>query len=321
MTTSTSGAWRSEHVDVWAAGAIVWRDDGDVAVVHRPRYDDWSVPQGKLEHGETMPFAAVREVAEESGLDVRLGPMLGDVPYAVPEGRKVVRYWSARVAKDNGFTADPMIGADLTDLFNSLTGYSRQTSYRSILVAPYGVRRGIVRRIEDEIEAHREGKADARVRMKVNSIVDEQVIDALYRASQAGVPVDIVVRGICAIRPGREGLSENIHVRSILGRFLEHSRVFHFGAADDYWIGSADMMHRNLDRRVEVLLRVADEPLAARLGAVLDSCLDPATRCWTLGPDGTLSPSPSPDSGVSPVRDHQAEMMLLRHAVPAAEAE
>jgi len=106
MTTSTSGAWRSEHVDVWAAGAIVWRDDGDVAVVHRPRYDDWSFPKGKLEHGETMPFAAVREVTEESGLDVRLGPMLGDVSYAVPEGRKVVRYWSARVAKDNGFTPD-----------------------------------------------------------------------------------------------------------------------------------------------------------------------------------------------------------------------
>ena len=89
-------------------------------------------------------------------------------------------------------------------------------------------------------------------------------------------------------------------MRSILGRFLEHSRVFHFGAADEYWIGSADMMHRNLDRRVEVLLRVADEPLAAQLGAVLDSCLDPATRCWTLGPDGAWSPSPSPDSGCRP---------------------
>ena len=106
MTSPANGAWRSEHVDVWAAGAIVWRDDGDVAVVHRPRYDDWSFPKGKLEHGETMPFAAVREVAEESGLDVHLGPLLGDVSYAVPEGRKVVRYWSARVAKDNGFTPD-----------------------------------------------------------------------------------------------------------------------------------------------------------------------------------------------------------------------
>ncbi|MBV9919289.1 MAG: NUDIX hydrolase [Pseudonocardia sp.] len=98
--------WQSERVDVWAAGAVVWREDGDIAVVHRPRYDDWSLPKGKLERGETMPFAAVREVAEETGLDVHLGPLLGDVRYLVPEGRKVVRYWSARTAKDNGFTPD-----------------------------------------------------------------------------------------------------------------------------------------------------------------------------------------------------------------------
>ncbi|WP_300016158.1 RNA degradosome polyphosphate kinase [Pseudonocardia sp.] len=224
---------------------------------------------------------------------------------------------TARLYEDVGvLTADPTIGADLTDLFNSLTGYSRQTSYRSLLVAPYGVRRGIVRRIEDEIEAHREGDGDARVRIKVNSLVDEQVIDALYRASQAGVPVDVVVRGICALRPGRAGLSENIHVRSILGRFLEHSRVFHFGSVGEYWIGSADMMHRNLDRRVEVLLRVADPGPAKQLGEMLDGCLDPATRCWTLQDDGRWEPSPPLDSAVSPVRDHQAEMML-RHAVVA----
>ncbi|MBL8925478.1 MAG: RNA degradosome polyphosphate kinase [Pseudonocardia sp.] len=218
---------------------------------------------------------------------------------------------TARLYEDLGvLTADPAIGEDLTDLFNALTGYSRQTSYQSLLVAPYGVRRGIIRRIEDEIEALREGK-DARIRIKVNSLVDEQVIDALYRASQAGVPVDVVVRGICAIRPGREGLSENIHVRSILGRYLEHSRVFHFGAADEYWIGSADMMHRNLDRRVEVLLRVAEPKLARYLRTVLDSCLDPATRCWTLSAEGSWRPSPTPDSGVSQVRDHQAEMIHL----------
>ena len=224
---------------------------------------------------------------------------------------------TARLYEDLGvLTADPAIGEDLTDLFNSLTGYSRQTSYQSLLVAPYGVRRGIIRRIEDEIEAHREGK-EARVRIKVNSLVDEQVIDALYRASQSGVPVDVVVRGICGIRPGVEGLSENVHVRSILGRFLEHSRVFHFGAADEYWIGSADMMHRNLDRRVEVLLRVAERRPAAYLKTVLDSCLDPATRCWTLSADGSWFPSPAPDSGVTPVRDHQAEMMHL-HSRAAA---
>jgi polyphosphate kinase len=224
---------------------------------------------------------------------------------------------TARLYEDLGvLTADPTIGADLTDLFNSLTGYSRQTSYRSLLVAPYGVRRGIVRRIEDEVESHRDGNPHARVRIKVNSLVDEQVVDALYGASQAGVPVDVVVRGICALRPGREGLSENIRVRSILGRFLEHSRIFHFGAADEYWIGSADMMHRNLDRRVEVLLRVADPRLADKLGEVFDSCLDPATRCWTLHADGSWEPSPPPDSALGEVRDHQAEMMLA-HAVSA----
>ncbi len=228
---------------------------------------------------------------------------------------------TARLYEDIGvLTADPTIGADLTDLFNSLTGYSRQTSYRSLLVAPNGVRRGIVRRIDEEIEAHRAGNGQARIRIKVNSLVDEQVIDALYRASQAGVAVDVVVRGICALRPGRPGLSENITVRSILGRFLEHSRVFHFGAAQEYWIGSADMMHRNLDRRVEVLLRVADPELADQLADMLDSAMDPATRCWTLHADGGWEPSPPPDSDVSPVHDHQAEMML-RHALVAAAAE
>jgi polyphosphate kinase len=227
---------------------------------------------------------------------------------------------TARLYEDLGvLTADAEIGEDLTDLFNTLTGYSRQTSYRKLLVAPYGVRRGIVRRIEEEVAAFRAGNTAARVRIKMNSLVDEQVIDALYVASQAGVPVDVVVRGICAIRPGRPGLSENIHVRSILGRFLEHSRVFHFGAANEYWIGSADMMHRNLDRRVEVLLHVDDPRLADRLGDVLDSCLDPATRCWTLGPDGSWEPSPAADSGISPVRDHQAEMTLL-HSPASVEA-
>ncbi|BBG04122.1 MULTISPECIES: RNA degradosome polyphosphate kinase [Pseudonocardia] len=220
---------------------------------------------------------------------------------------------TARLYEDIGvLTADPTIGADLTDLFNSLTGYSRQTSYRSLLVAPYGVRRGIVRRIDDEIEAHHSGEPGARVRIKVNSLVDEAVIDACYRASQAGVPVDIVVRGICAMIPGRPGLSENVTIRSLLGPFLEHSRVLHFGAADEYWIGSADMMHRNLDRRVEVMLRVTDPKLAGQLGGMFDSCLDPATRCWTLGPDGVWSPSPAPGSSNIRVRDHQVEMMNSR---------
>ncbi len=216
---------------------------------------------------------------------------------------------TGRLYEDIGlFTVEPTIGADLTDLFNSLTGYARQPVYRSLLVAPYGIRSGIVERIEGEITHAREGRP-AGIRIKVNSLVDEQVIDALYRASLAGVSVDLVVRGICALIPGRPGLAENIRVRSILGRFLEHSRVFHFLGAGEHWIGSADMMHRNLDRRVEVLVRVADPDVTNELDAMLASALDPATRCWVLDADGSWNPFPVAGSTV---RDHQAQE-ILRH--------
>jgi polyphosphate kinase len=242
------------------------------------------------------------------------------------EGSRIRRYChvgtgnynpkTARLYEDLGvLTADPTVGADVADLFNSLTGYARQSRYRTLLVAPYGVRRGLLERIEAEIDHH---KADrpAGIRFKMNSLVDEQVIDALYRASQAGVKVEVVVRGICALVPGRPGLSENIHVRSILGRFLEHSRVYHFEGADEYWIGSADIMHRNLDRRVEVLLRV-NPALSEQLDDILRSALDPRTRCWVLEPDGTWSPSPTTGTGTT-IRDHQADL-LRRHAPALAE--
>ncbi|WP_371843044.1 RNA degradosome polyphosphate kinase [Rhodococcus triatomae] len=216
---------------------------------------------------------------------------------------------TARLYEDVGlFTAAPELGADLTDLFNSLTGYSRKSQYRNLLVAPYGIRKGIVERIEGEIERAAAG-ATAGVRMKANALVDEQVIDALYRASQAGVPVQIVVRGICALKPGVPGLSENIEVRSILGRFLEHSRIFHFRGADEFWIGSADMMHRNLDRRVEVMAQVKDARLAGQLGDLFDSALDQRTRCWVLQPDGGWAASPADDGDV---RDHQVALMRSR---------
>ena len=212
---------------------------------------------------------------------------------------------TARLYEDIGlFTADPSIGADVTDLFNVLTGYSRQDTYRTILTSPHGIRRGIVRAIGEEIELARAGQ-NAGIRIKCNSLVDEQVIDALYHASQAGVPVDIVVRGICGLKPGVEGLSENIHVRSILGRFLEHSRVFHFRAGGTHWIGSADMMHRNLDRRIEALVRVKDPKLTQQLDDIFDSALDPATRCWVLTESGEWTPFPAEGSQV---RDHQTEL-------------
>jgi polyphosphate kinase len=219
---------------------------------------------------------------------------------------------TARLYEDVGLlTASPDIGADLTDLFNSLTGYSRKDSYRNLLVAPQGVRRGIIERIEREVAATREG-AEGRIRLKANALVDEQVIDALYRASQAGVRVEVVVRGICALRPGAAGFSENITVRSILGRFLEHSRIIHFRAIDEFWIGSADMMHRNLDRRVEVMAQVKDPRLKIQLDDMFGSTMNPATRSWELGADGSWAASPQEGQSV---RDHQVWLME-RHRHP-----
>ncbi|WP_439029388.1 RNA degradosome polyphosphate kinase [Gordonia terrae] len=221
---------------------------------------------------------------------------------------------TARLYEDVGLlTAAPDVGADLTDLFNTLTGYSRKKEYRNILVAPHGIRAGIIKRIQREIELFREGDERARVRLKANALVDEQVIDALYRASQSGVPVDVVVRGISALRPGMEGVSDNIHVRSILGQFLEHSRVLHFGAQNEYWIGSADMMHRNLDRRVEVMVNVRDERLTGELRDIFASALDPRTRCWVLHSDGSWVASPAAGEEV---RDHQRQMMRRNRRRP-----
>jgi polyphosphate kinase len=219
---------------------------------------------------------------------------------------------TARLYEDIGLlSADSDIGADLTDLFNTLTGYSRKLSYRNLLVAPHGIRVGIIERVNREIAAHKE-TGNGHIRLKMNSLVDEQVIDALYRASQAGVRVEVVVRGICALRPGVEGFSENITVRSILGQYLEHSRIFNFCASNEYWIGSADMMHRNLDRRVEVLVQVKDPRLTAQLNDILESALDPATRCWELRPQGLWKALPQ--AGHS-VRDHQVSLMEKHRSI------
>ncbi|WP_371830411.1 RNA degradosome polyphosphate kinase [Antrihabitans cavernicola] len=218
---------------------------------------------------------------------------------------------TARLYEDVGLlSANPDIGSDLTDLFNSLTGYSRKTNYRNLLVAPYGVRKGIIERINAEIENKLAGRTSG-IRLKANALVDEQVIDALYRASQAGVSVQVVVRGICALKPGVPGMSENIEVRSILGRFLEHSRILHFRGADEFWIGSADMMHRNLDRRVEVMAQVKDPRLSGQLNEIFDSALDPTTRCWVLQSDGSWVASPAEGEQVS---DYQEEFMRQRRA-------
>ncbi|MGI8879860.1 MAG: RNA degradosome polyphosphate kinase [Jatrophihabitans sp.] len=194
---------------------------------------------------------------------------------------------TARLYEDLGlFTADEDICADLTDLFNVLTCYSLQTDYRSLLVAPRGVRTGLVERIERETELARAGRG-GHIQMKTNHLVDEQTIDALYRASAAGVRVELLVRTFCTIKAGVPGLSENITVRSILGQFLEHSRIYYFAGDDspEYWIGSADLMHRNLDRRVEVLVGVQDRAATDHLRYCLDSAFSDKTAGWDLQPD------------------------------------
>ena len=195
---------------------------------------------------------------------------------------------TARQYEDLGLlTADPDIASDLTDLFNNLSGFAQQTSsYRALLVAPVGLRHGLMERIDQEIEHQRSGRG-GELRFKLNSLVDEGIIDKLYEASQAGVRIDLVIRGICSLRPGVPGLSENIRVCSVLGRFLEHSRVYWFGGggAPEAWIGSADLMHRNLDRRVEVLVRVPAAEHVTSLGELLTLMTDDDTTSWRLGSD------------------------------------
>ncbi|MBF4162561.1 RNA degradosome polyphosphate kinase [Nocardioides acrostichi] len=195
---------------------------------------------------------------------------------------------TSRMYEDLGLlTVNEAITDDVGHLFNNLSGWSRNASYAELLVAPDSVRSGLVDQVHAEIAHHRAGRP-ARIRLKANSVVDEAVIDALYLASREGVPVELLVRGICALRPGVPGLSENITVRSVLGRFLEHSRVFWFENGGDpvTWIGSADMMHRNLDRRVEVLVRLPDPDSRQEIADLLDLAFDSGTAAWLLGADG-----------------------------------
>jgi polyphosphate kinase len=213
---------------------------------------------------------------------------------------------TARLYEDLGvFSADPELGADLGDLFNYLTGCGRQQPYRKILVAPAALRPALLERIRAEMAA-----PDGRIVMKMNNLSDPALIDALYEASQAGVEIDLVVRGVCCLRPGVPGLSERIRVRSILGRFLEHSRLFRFGSearGRSYFIGSADLMPRNLDKRVEVVVPIDEPALVARLEEVLELLLAD-DGAWELAGDGSWSRTPAP------VRELETQRALLERA-------
>ena len=196
---------------------------------------------------------------------------------------------TARLYEDFGLlTSNPQVGEDVSNLFNVLSGYSMNTDYNRLLVAPHSVRTGLIARIDREITHQLEGRPSG-VRIKCNSLVDEAIIDALYRASTAGVRVDIWVRGICAMRPGVPGLSDTVRIISVMGRFLEHSRVFAFanGGNPSVWIGSADLMHRNLDRRVEALVSISDPEQIAEIEDLLSLGFAPGTATWDLAADGS----------------------------------
>jgi polyphosphate kinase len=195
---------------------------------------------------------------------------------------------TARMYEDLGLlSSESDLGEDLNKLFNQLSGFAPLSEYKRLLVAPRTVRSGLLERINREIENHLTGKP-AGIRFKLNSILDEEFVEALYRASQAGVKIDLIVRGICAVRAGIPGVSENIRIRSLLGRFLEHSRIFHFinGGDDEIYIGSADLMDRNLSRRVESLVRIADPEHKASLIELLDDYLSDEIANWQMLPTG-----------------------------------
>ena len=207
---------------------------------------------------------------------------------------------TARTYEDFGlFSADPVLGEDVNKLFNQLSGFAPQTAFTRLLVAPRTMRSGLLERIDREVTNHKAGKP-AFIRMKLNSILDEEFVEALYKASMAGVPVDLIVRGICAIRPGVPGVSENIRARSILGRFLEHSRIFHFanGGADEIYIGSADLMHRNLDRRVESLVQITQGDHKRFLIGALDSYMSNEFVRWELESGGKWVEVKTNEAGV-----------------------
>ena len=195
---------------------------------------------------------------------------------------------TARLYEDFGLmSSDLVLGQDVNRLFNQLSGFAPQTTFQRLLVAPRTIRQGLQDKFQQEIDNHEKGKP-AYIQIKLNSLLDEDFINLFYKASQAGVKIDLIVRGICALRAGIPGLSENIRVRSILGRFLEHSRIFHFanGGNDEYWIGSADLMHRNLDRRVEAMVRIEQKEHKRMMQKILDLQLSEDTPCWHMQSDG-----------------------------------
>jgi polyphosphate kinase len=286
----------------------------------KARFDE----QANIEWGKALDEAGVHVVFGVPSLKTHAKCILvvrreGDgVRHYLHVGTGNYNAKTARLYTDFGlFTCDEQLGSDVADMFNFLTGFGRPRGYRKVLVAPAHMRQGIIEEIEKTIQVHLEGRP-ARIRMKMNSLVDRECIQALYRASQAGVPVEINTRGICCLKPGVPGVSENIRVCSVVGRFLEHSRIYAFDRGEDtqIYIGSADLMPRNLDTRVELLTPVRDPSLRSDLVDTLDRCFADNTNSWELSTEGQwvrLTP------GDSEPRNVQRELMAA-HAAAAAEA-
>jgi polyphosphate kinase len=285
----------------------------------KARFDE----QANIEWAKSMEEAGVHVVYGIPGLKTHSKAVL----VARREGDSVRQYVhlgtgnynpkTARLYTDLGlFTADPDIGADVAEMFNFITGYGRPTDYRKVLVSPTTMRKRIREEIEATAEAKRRGE-DARIVMKMNALVDARKIRALYEASQAGVQVDLNIRGACCLRPGIPGVSENVFVNSVVGRFLEHSRVFMFQRGDEtrVFIGSADLMPRNLDHRIELVVPIEDETLRGEVVDVVERSLADNTNAWTLDSDGHWHRR---EPGDEEPRNVQAELRDW-HAARAAE--
>jgi polyphosphate kinase len=286
----------------------------------KARFDE----QANIEWGKALDQAGVHVVFGVPALKTHAKCILvvrreGDgVRHYLHVGTGNYNAKTARLYTDFGlFTCDEQLGNDVADMFNFLTGFGRPRGYRKVLVAPAHMRQGIIAEIERTIQVHQEGRP-ARIRMKMNSLVDRECIQALYRASQAGVPVEINTRGICCLKPGVPGVSEHVRVVSVVGRFLEHSRIYAFDRDGDtcVYIGSADLMPRNLDTRVELLTPVRDNALRGDLVDTLDRCFADNTNAWELARDGSWTRR-RPDGGEP--RNVQHELMAA-HAAAAAEA-
>jgi len=285
----------------------------------KARFDE----EANIHWAKSMEEAGVHVVYGIPGLKTHVKAIL----VARREGDRVREYvhigtgnynpTTARLYTDLGlFTADPEIGADVAEMFNFLTGYGRPAGYRRLLVSPTTMRDSILGEIEATIEAHRAGE-EARIALKMNALVDARCIQALYEASQAGVRVDLNVRGVCCLRPGVPGVSENIRVVSIVGRFLEHSRIYAFLRGEEARVltGSADLMPRNLDSRVELVAPIEDEGLRAELLDVLDLCLAENANAWELGSDGVWTRLETPADDRHSVQDE----LRSRHSARAGE--